>query len=48
MYPILIAEATVSNGFLVLAWLAIAAAAVVLLAGLFGRGPRYKIATTSS
>jgi cardiolipin synthase A/B len=48
MHPILIAEATVSNGFLVVAWLAIAAVGVVLLAGLFGRGPRYKISATSS
>jgi cardiolipin synthase A/B len=40
---IFVASATVSTGFLVIAWIAIAAAALVLLVGLFGPGLRYKI-----
>lgn len=45
MLPYLLAGATVSTGFLVLAWLAIAAALLFILSALFGRGPRYKISS---
>jgi cardiolipin synthase len=38
-------ESTVSTGFLVLALLCIAAMAVVVFTGLFGRGVRYKVAS---
>ncbi|WP_228370725.1 phospholipase D-like domain-containing protein [Candidatus Korobacter versatilis] len=39
----LLAGTTVSTGFMVIAWLAIAAALLVLFSGLFGPGLRYKI-----
>ena len=42
----LLAETTVSTGFLVLAWTAIAAALLVLVSGLFGPGLKYKISAT--
>jgi cardiolipin synthase A/B len=47
MSPIL-AEVTVSTGFVVLAYLAIGAAAVVILVALFDPGLRYKISAPSS
>ena len=40
----MLAEVTVSTGFMVLAILAIAAQSILLLVSLFGRGPRYKVA----
>lgn len=48
MHVCLLADATVSTGFLVIAYIAIAGALIVLLSGLFGPGPRYKISNTSS
>lgn len=48
MHWMLFAAATVSTGFLVLAYLAIAAVAIVILSGLFGPGPRYKISAPNS
>lgn len=42
----LLAETTVSTGFLVVAWLAIAAALLVMLSALFGPGLKYKISAT--
>jgi cardiolipin synthase A/B len=39
-----LAEVTVSTGFMALAILAIAAQSILLLVSLFGRGPRYKVA----
>lgn len=42
------AEVTVSTGFLVVAWLAISAALLFILAALFGSGLRYKISETPS
>jgi cardiolipin synthase len=48
MHVILIASTTVSTGFLVVAYLAIAAAALVILASLFGPGLGYKISSTNS
>jgi cardiolipin synthase A/B len=39
-----LAEVTVSTGFMVLAILAIAAQSILLLVSLFGQGPRYKVA----
>src|SRR3954454_2717323 len=39
-----LAQVTVSSGFMVLAILAIAAQSILLLVSLFGRGPRYKVA----
>ena len=44
----LLADATVSTGFLVLAWLAISICALFLLVGLFGPGPRYRINVADS
>jgi cardiolipin synthase len=44
----LLAEATVSTGFLVVASLAIAAAVLVVFVGLFDPGLRYKISATKS
>src|SRR5579871_1783763 len=44
----LLADAHVSTGFLVIAYLAIAAAAIVMLSGLFAPGLRYKISAVSS
>ena len=44
----LLAEATVSTGFMVLAWIAIAAVALVILAGLFGPGLRYRVSVAGS
>src|SRR4051812_29367717 len=38
-----LAEVTVSTGFLVIAWIAIAAALLVLFSALFGPALRYKI-----
>ncbi|HEY3927758.1 MAG TPA: phospholipase D-like domain-containing protein [Candidatus Koribacter sp.] len=43
MFPNLLAGTTVSTGFLVVAWLAIAAALLFIFSGLFGPGLRYKI-----
>ena len=42
----LVAQTTVSTGFLVVAWLAIAAALLSILSGLFGPGLKYKISAT--
>ena len=39
-----LAEVTVSTGFMVLAILAIAVQSILLLVSLFGRGPRYRVA----
>lgn len=44
----LIASATVSTGFLVIAYLAIVGVALVVFVGLFGPGLRYKISSMSS
>jgi cardiolipin synthase len=44
----LLADANVSTGFLVIAYLAIAAAAIVMLSGLFAPGLRYKITAIQS
>src|ERR1700759_3510133 len=44
----LLANATVSTGFLVLAWMAICVCVLFLLVGLFGPGPRYHIAASTS
>lgn len=46
--PALLAEATVSTGFMVVAYLAIGAAVVVILVALFDPGLRYKISAASS
>ena len=43
----LLASASVSTGFLVIAYMAITAAALVIFVGLFGHGPRYKISSTN-
>ncbi len=48
MHVSLLASTTVSTGFLVVAYLAIAAAALVIFVSLFGPGLRYKISPTSS
>ena len=48
MHVSLIASTTVSTGFLVVAYLAIAAAALVIFVSLFGPGLSYKISATSS
>ena len=48
MLESLLASATVSTGFLVLGWLAIAVCVLFLVVGLFGPGPRYRIESTSS
>src|SRR5581483_459139 len=44
----LLAEATVSTGFMVVAVLAILAQSIILVVAFFGRGPRYKISSPSS
>ena len=44
----LLAGATVSTGFLILAYLAISTVALVVFVGLFGPGLRYKISSTKS
>lgn len=44
----LLAETTVSTGFLIVAYLAIAGAAVVILVGLFNPGLHYRISATNS
>jgi cardiolipin synthase len=44
----LLAEATVSTGFLVVAWLSIGAALLVIFVALFGPGLRYKITVPQS
>jgi len=46
--PLLLAETTVSTGFIVVAYLAIAAAVAVILVALFDPGLRYKISAPSS
>ncbi len=48
MHASLFAEATVSTGFLVVAYIAIAAAALVIIAGLFGPAPGYRISEMRS
>lgn len=47
MFVHLLAETTVSTGFLVVAWLAIAAALLFILSGLFGPELKYKISATN-
>lgn len=42
----LLAGTTVSTGFLVIAWMAIAVAALYIVSGLFGPGLRYRISAT--
>jgi cardiolipin synthase len=44
----LMADVTVSNGFVVVAWLSIAAALLVIFVGLFGPGLRYKVTVQNS
>src|SRR5579872_3632085 len=44
----LLAEATVSNGFLVVAVLAILAQSVILIVAFFGRGLKYKISSPAN
>ncbi len=44
----LLANTTVSTGFFVPAWLAISVCTLFLLVGLFGRDPRYRLASASS
>ena len=46
--PLFLAEATVSTPFLVLAWLAITAAAIVIVVALFDPGLRYRVAAPNS
>src|SRR5215467_8302647 len=46
--PLLLAETTVSTGFMVVAYLAIAASVIVILVALFDPGIRYKISAPSS
>ncbi|HEX3320568.1 MAG TPA: phospholipase D-like domain-containing protein [Terriglobales bacterium] len=46
--PLLLAEATVSTPFLVLAWLAITATAIVIVVALFDPGLRYRVAAANS
>lgn len=48
MHVCLLADATVSTGFLVIAYISIAGALILILSGLFGPSPRYKISNTSS
>jgi cardiolipin synthase len=48
MEATLLAATTVSTGFLVVAWLAIAAALLSILSGLFGPGLRYNISPAKS
>src|SRR5690242_4000372 len=48
MHVSLLADATVSTGFLVVAYIAIAGALIVILSGLFGPSPRYKISPANS
>ena len=48
MHVALLADAHVSTGFLVIAYLAIAAAVIIMLSGLFAPGLRYKISPVNS